>query len=174
MWQIRYGGDAGILNRGFVLLIACANIAGLLMSRAAARQREIAVRSALGAGRFSIVRQLLTESLVLAGAGGVLGVLLASWSFALLKQLVPPEMAASAMPAMDVRVFSFALLVSLLAGVLFGLAPALQASKLDLTVALKQGGGRGGFSAGQRLLRNAFVVGEIALALVLLIGAGLL
>jgi len=159
---------------GFVLLIACANIAGLLLSRSATRQREIAVRSALGAGRGRIVRQLLTESIVLAGVGGVMGVLLASWSFAALKRLVPAEMAAFALPELDGRVLGFALLVSLLAGIVFGLAPALQASKTDLTIALKQGSGRSGFGSGQRRLRNAFVIGEIALALVLLIGAGLL
>jgi putative ABC transport system permease protein len=159
---------------GMVLLIACANIAGLLLSRAAARQKEIAVRAALGAGRFRIVRQLLTESVVLAGVGGVLGVLLASWSFALLKRLVPSEMEASTALEMDARVLGFALLASLIAGVLFGLVPALQASRLDLTAALKQSAGRSGFGRGHRRLRQAFVVGEIAMALVLLVGAGLL
>jgi putative ABC transport system permease protein len=160
---------------GAVLLIACANIAGLLLARAATRQREIALRASLGAGRLRIVRQLLTESLVLASAGGALGVLLAYWSFAALKQLVPEGMTATL--TMDTRIMVFALCVSLLAGLLFGLAPALQigqATLLDLSGALKQGGGQSGFGAGSRRWRNAFVIGEIALALVLLIGAGLL
>jgi putative ABC transport system permease protein len=157
-----------------VLLIACANIAGLLLSRAAARQREIAVRAALGAGRSRIARQLLTESILLAGAGGVLGVLLASWSFAVLERLVPSEMATSTVIEMDARVLGFALAVSLLSGVLFGLVPALQASRLDLTTALKQSAGHSGSGPGNRRLRHSFVIGEIALALVLLVGAGLL
>jgi putative ABC transport system permease protein len=158
---------------GIVLLIACANIAGLLLSRAATRQRELAVRTALGAGRWRIVRQLLTESIVLAGVGGGLGLLLASWSFALLQGMIPSEMKLATTLTMDMRVLLFSLGVSLLAGVLFGLAPAWQTSKLELTVALKQGSSRSGFGSGRRL-RHAFVVGEIALALVLLIGAGLL
>jgi len=157
-----------------VLLIACANIAGLLLSRAAARQREIAVRCALGAGRWRIVRQLLVESTLLAGIGGVLGVVLAIWSFAFLRQLVPEEMANSATLQMDAGVFAFAFAVSVLSGLFFGLAPALQASRLRLTSALNEGGNRSGFGSAHQRLRSVLVVGEVALALVLLVCAGLL
>jgi putative ABC transport system permease protein len=159
---------------GFVLLIACANIANLLLARGAARSREIAIRAAIGAGRGHLLREALTESLVLASAGGLLGLLAGYWGITLLAAYGPEDVPRLAQARMDGVVVCFAVGLTALSGLVFGLAPALRTAGRMPHEALKEGGRSGARSGSRDRLRNVLVVGEIALALVLLTGAGLL
>jgi putative ABC transport system permease protein len=158
----------------FVLVIACANVAHMLLARASARQKEIAVRTALGAGRSRILRQLLTESLVLAGLGGAGGLLLAWGGVRALVALGPADVPRLETISLDGRILVFTLAVSIATGVAFGLAPALQASRRDLTDALREGERGSTEGAGRSRLRSLLVGSELSLALVLTVGAGLL
>jgi putative ABC transport system permease protein len=166
-WMLMLLGAVGI-----VLLIACANVANLLLARASAREREVGIRAALGAGRWRLVRQLMVESLVLSTAGTLLALVLAWWAVQVLKGSMPEGVPRVAAIAVDLRVLAAAAGLSILTGILFGTVPALQASKPDLTNALKDGA-RGSAGAGRQRLRSALVVAEVALAVVLLVGAAL-
>ena len=158
-----------------VLLIACANVANLLLSRAAAREREFAIRSAVGAGRGQIIRQLLVESALLGVIAAIVGVALAVFGLDALKALLPPEMPRVDQIGVDARVLAFTLGISMLTAVAFGLVPALQASKPKLSETLKEAGGRGGSQGVRsRQVRRLLVIAEVALAIMLLVGAGLL
>ena len=158
---------------GFVLLIACGNIANLLLSAGISRTKEIAVRSALGADRKRIIRQLMIESLMLSTAGGMLALVLSFLSFSFLKQLIPQGLSLSTDLAVDARILLFTALASILTGLLFGLAPSMQVARTNLNDALKAGGPRAGIGYGGAF-RNVMVVAETALALVLLVGSALL
>ncbi|HLW97068.1 MAG TPA: ABC transporter permease [Candidatus Acidoferrales bacterium] len=157
---------------GFVLLIACVNVANLLLARSAGRSREFAIRAAMGASQGRVIRQLLTESILLAGLGGALGLLMATWATRALIQTLPAALPRSNEISLDARVLIFTMALSLFAGIIFGLAPALKTSRADLQEILKESG-RGGSGARHRL-QGIFVAGEVAMALVLLVGAGLM
>ena len=159
---------------GCVLLIGCANVANLLLARATTRHKEMAIRSALGASRGRVVRQLLTESVLLAMAGGALGLLVAMWGTDVLVSLSREDLPRASQIGLDGRVLGFTFLVSILTGVIFGLVPAIHSSKTDLNESLKEGGRGSTEGARRNRLRAVLVVGEVAIAIVLLAGAGLL
>jgi putative ABC transport system permease protein len=158
----------------FVLLIACANVANLLLARGAARRREIAIRVALGAARSRVVRQLFTESLVLGVLGGLAGLLVAQWSLALLLALSPVDLTALGHVTLSYPVLAFTAAVSIVTAVICGFAPAFEGSRTELHDTLKDGARQVGAGVRHRRLRHAFVIAEIALAVVLLVGAGLM
>jgi putative ABC transport system permease protein len=157
-----------------VLLIACANIANLLLARGSARHRELAIRRALGASAARVARQMLTESVLLAAAGGISGIVVASWCFRPLAALVPAELRGMVQLQLNATLLMFAFVLSILAGVFFGVVPALQSSHGDLNETLKAASARGTMTARHQSVQKAFVLAEIAMALILLCGAGLL
>jgi predicted permease len=159
---------------GFLLLIACSNAANLLLARAAGRQREMAIRASMGAGRARVLRQLLTESVLLAIAGGVLGLFLAVWGTTLLAGLQSVRIPRMAQAGIDLRVLAFTLGVSVLTGIIFGMAPALHASRFNLFLSLKEGGRASSETKRASRARNILVVAQVSLAVILLVGASLL
>jgi putative ABC transport system permease protein len=167
---------------GFVLLIACANVANLLLARAAGRQREIAIRTAIGASRGQLIRQLLTESVLLSATGGLLGLIIGAWSVPLLLAVSPGNLprindenhVASAISTLDWHVLAFTFGLALVTGVLFGLLPALRISKLDVNSVLKETSGRSGTGLRHNRLRGVLVASEMALAVILVVGAALM
>jgi predicted permease len=182
LWKSPYGGQAVFLPvlsvlvavSAAVLLIVTANVANLLLARAAGREKEIAIRLALGGGKVRLIRQMLTESVLLALVGGGLGVLMASWATGSLLALMPPtHLPVGYLFGLDGRTLGLTLALTLLSGVLFGLAPALQVLRGRLYGALKEGGRGGSTGVGHHRLRGALVIAEVALALLLLVGAGL-
>jgi putative ABC transport system permease protein len=158
---------------GIVLLIACANVTNLLLARAATRQKEIAIRVAVGAGRMRIIRQLATESLLLAVLGALAGWPIAVWGLKALLTIAPPDLPRLAEVAIDNRALLFSLAITLLTALIFGLVPALQLAKTDANQALKDGGSEGNRGAGKQHIGHLLIAGEVALAIVLLVGGGL-
>ena len=159
---------------GLLLLIACANLANLLLARAATREKEIAIRGALGAGRFRLIRQLLTENLVLALAGGALGLALAAWGVRLMRGIVPDMFPMLQHMQLDVPVLAFTFAISILTGLLFGLVPAWRSSHTDLNTTLKEAAGRSESSGGSHRIRGFLLASEVALAVLISVSAGLL